>query len=190
VPESAFHPKSQGRPTAGEAPATSRAVWLLFAVAGLTFAVGARLSRDSDLSRGEPSALRAIGALPAGPTASAPLAPSASANDGSRPSAAPTTQLSAAAALTDPSLPQDGPLRPDDNVPPGHGLLEVTAGPKESIYLDGALLGTGPLAKRVLAPRPDPYEIRVTSNGDPRTRYALVKEGRLTQVRMSPPWSR
>ena len=47
--------------------------------------------------------------------------------------------------VSDPSLPQDGPIRPDDKVPAGQGLLEVVAGPRETVSLDGAVIGTGPL---------------------------------------------
>ncbi|MEO7329759.1 MAG: hypothetical protein ABI193_14360, partial [Minicystis sp.] len=73
---------------------------------------------------------------------------------------------------------------------PGQGMLEVTAGSNDSIYIDGTLVGNGPIVKRALAPRKEPYEIRVRLRGEERVRFALVKEARLTKLRVAPPWSR
>jgi hypothetical protein len=112
---------------------------------------------------------------PAPPAASAPVAPDAKADGESK---------------TDPVLPQEGPLRPDDKVPPGQGMLEVVAGTSDTIWIDGAHVGNGPTIKRALAPRKEPYEIRVRLRGEDRVRFALVKDGRLTRIRVAPPWSR
>ncbi|MDI1452118.1 response regulator, partial [Polyangium sp. 6x1] len=89
-----------------------------------------------------------------------------------------------------PVMPQDLPLRAEDKVPAGQGLLEVVAGPSDSIYVDGQLAGNGPIVQSKLAPKKDPYEIRVRLRGEERVRFALVKEGRLTRLRIAPPWSR
>jgi hypothetical protein len=69
-------------------------------------------------------------------------------------------------------------------------MLEVVAGTSDTIWIDGTLVGNGPIVKRALAPKKEPYEIRVRLRGDERVRFVLVKEGRLTRLRIAPPWSR
>jgi hypothetical protein len=69
-------------------------------------------------------------------------------------------------------------------------MLEVVAGVSDSVYVDNRLIGDGPILKLPLAPRPEAYEIRVKLRGEERVRFAVVKEGRLTRVRVAPPWSR
>jgi hypothetical protein len=161
---------------------------MLFAAAGLTFAVGARLSHDRDVQSAQAGVTPAVSVatlaeapphIASSTAAASPLVP------------LPPPQSSVGVDLrADASLPQDGPLRPDDKVPAGQGMLEVVAGSSENVYIDGALIGTGPVATRALAPRAEPYEVRVKSHGEDRIRFALVKAARLTRVRLSPPWSR
>jgi hypothetical protein len=69
-------------------------------------------------------------------------------------------------------------------------MLEVVAGTSDTIWIDGTLVGNGPLVKRALAPKKDPYEIRVRLRGEERVRFARVQESRLTRLRIAPPWSR
>lgn len=164
----------------------SRSMWGLFAVAGIVFAVGARLSRDRELAHRDappppvataearaPEAAHAPehGAVPAPPPAPADLK-----GDG--------------ASKQDPLLPQDVPLRAEDQVPPGSGMLEIVAGTSDTVFIDGTSVGNGPVVKRALAPRKEPYEVRVKLRGEDRVRFVLVKEGRLTRLRIAPPWSR
>jgi hypothetical protein len=104
--------------------------------------------------------------------------------------AAPAPLKGDGASKIDPILPQEGPLRPDDQVPPGAGMLEIVAGTSDTVFIDGTQVGNGPVVKRALAPRKEPYEIRVKLRGEERVRFVLVKEGRLTRVRIAPPWSR
>jgi hypothetical protein len=160
-----------------ESGTPNRSMWVLFALAGIVFAVGARLSRDRELARSSSPA-------PTLPEARVPEAPAAP--------PAPATQepRSEGESKTDPILPQDGPLRADDKVPLGQGMLEVVAGTSDTIWIDGTHVGNGPIIKRALAPRKEPYEIRVKLRGEDRVRFALVKEGRLTRIRVAPPWSR
>ena len=73
----------------------------------------------------------------------------------------------------------------------GYASLELRiAGTSDTIFIDGTQVGTGPVVKRPLAPRKDPYEIRVKLRGEERVRFVQVKEGRLTRLRIAPPWSR
>jgi hypothetical protein len=164
---------------------TRLSAWILFAVAGTVFAVGSRLANQRVAPAAAPAAL-------ATPTAVASADP---------PAAAPAPEPAAAEAATPrdrregdtadfPVMPQDLPLRAEDKVPAGQGLLEVVVGPSDSVYVDGQLVGTGPVVQSKLAPKKDPYEIRVRLRGEERVRFALVKEGRLTRLRIAPPWSR
>ncbi len=157
----------------------SRSMWGLFAVAGIVFAVGARLSREREINQTAPPPA-AIAAEARAPEAAAP-APVAT---------APAELTGEGESKVDPILPQDAPLRADDKVPPGQGMLEVVAGTSDTVWIDGTLVGNGPIVKRALAPRKEPYEIRVKLRGEERIRFALVKEARLTRLRIAPPWSR
>jgi hypothetical protein len=69
-------------------------------------------------------------------------------------------------------------------------MLEVVAGTKDTIFVDGRLIGEGPTQKLPLAPRREPYEIRVKLRGEERVRFVTVKQGRLARLRVAPPWSR
>jgi hypothetical protein len=103
---------------------------------------------------------------------------------------APEKPLPIGESIENPILPQDLPLRPDDKVPAGQGMLEVVAGVSDTIHVDNRLIGNGPIVKLPLGPRAEPYEIRIKLRGEERVRFALVREGRLTRVRVAPPWSR
>lgn len=169
-------------PSQDAAARSSRSMWGVFAVAGIVFAVGARLSRDREMTHATPPAEPpALGAAPV--TAAPPAAPPVAAQV--------VAELKGDGAnKIDPILPQESPLRADDQVPPGQGMLEIVAGTSDTIWIDGTLVGTGPIVKRALAPRKEPYEIRVKLRGEERVRFVLVKEARLTRLRIAPPWSR
>jgi hypothetical protein len=170
-------PRDLGKP--------SRSMWGLFAVAGIVFAVGARLSRDRELAMSAAAPSQA----PAGQVL--PLAEPRAAEAPAPPAPSPPADVKGEGeSKADPILPQEGPLRPDDKVPPGQGMLEVVAGTSDTIWIDGTVVGNGPIVKRALAPKKEPYEIRVRLRGDERVRFVLVREGRLTRLRVAPPWSR
>ncbi|APR83870.1 Two-component hybrid sensor and regulator [Minicystis rosea] len=171
---------------ARDAAKPSRSMWGLFAVAGIVFAVGARLSRDRELAHRPtvpPQAAPVVETRAPEPQAAAPVVTAAPA-----PSSAPApAELKGDGAnKADPILPHEGPLRADDQVPPGQGMLEVVAGTSDTVFIDGTQVGNGPVVKRALAPRKDPYEIRVKLRGEERVRFVLVKEGRLTRLRIAP----
>ena len=160
----------------------NRSLWALFAVAGIVFAVGARLSRDHQVIP-EP--------VPP-PAAEAPKPAEPAAAEAPKPAetAAPEAPKGPGESKINPILPTESPLRDTDQVPPGQGMLEITAGTSDTIFIDGQQVGNGPLIKRALAPRKEPYEIRVKLRGEERVRFVLIKEARLSRVRISPPWSR
>ncbi len=161
--------------------------WILFALAGVVFAVGSRVSHQRSMAAQAAMAPAPVES-PAETTTAAPE-PVAEA-----PAPAPQTPANLDRKEGDsaefPILPQDSPLRKEDKVPKGQGLLEVIAGATDSIFIDGQLIGTGPVVKAPLAPKREPYEIRVRLRGEERVRFAVVKEGRLSRLRIAPPWSR
>jgi hypothetical protein len=158
-------------------------MWALFAVAGIVFAVGARLSREHHVIP-EPVPPPALEAPKPVETAAAAVAP--------RPAdtAAPEAPKGPGETASNPILPLDSPLRDTDQVPPGQGMLEVVAGTSDTIFIDNQQVGNGPSIKRALAPKKEPYEVRVKLRGEERVRFVLVKEARLTKVRIAPPWAR
>ena len=174
---------------AAEAPAPSPKepvahnfrMWALFAVAGIVFAVGARLSRDHQVIP-----------EPVPPPAVEAPKPAEVAAEGPKPveTAAPEAPKGPGESKINPILPIESPLHDTDQVPPGQGMLEIVAGTSDTVFIDNQLVGNGPVIKRALAPKKEPYEIRVKLRGEERVRFVLIKDARLTKVRISPPWSR
>lgn len=174
-------------------------MWVLFAVAAFVFAVGARLSRDHEL-QGAP-----LAAPPPSPPATEPAAagtpgaavtPAVAVAPGAAVApavvdAAPTGVAAGPVGETtaNPALPEDLPLPAGHKVPEGHGMLEVTAGSGDTLFVDGRKVGTGSV-KLPLAPKAGVYEIRAKLRDEERVRFALVKAGRLTRLRIAPPWRR
>jgi hypothetical protein len=114
-------------------------------------------------------------------------------NEAPRPTAAsatPTATTSATGAVSAATVELDLPLGARDTVLPGQGLLEVTAGASDAIYVDGQLVGRGAVSRVPLAAKASPYEVRVKLRGEERVRYVTIKDGRLARVRVAPPWSR
>lgn len=159
----------------------------MFALAGVVFAVGSRVSHQrNQQAQAEQAAQMAPQAAETAAAAQPAPEPTQEA-----PAPAPTAIDRKAGDTADfPILPLDLPIKSEDKVPKGQGLLEVIAGPTDSIFVDGQLMGTGPVIKVPLAPKKEPYEIRLRLRGEERVRFALVKEGRLSRLRIAPPWSR
>jgi len=170
----------------GGSSRTRLSAWILFAVAGTVFAVGSRVANQRVAPAAAPAALAAPTAL----ASAEPPPPAPEPTAAAAPAEATPRDRREGDSADFPVMPQDLPLRAEDKVPAGQGLLEVVAGPSDSVYVDGQLLGTGPIVQSKLASKKDPYEIRVRLRGEERVRFALVKEGRLTRLRIAPPWSR
>ncbi|WCQ96858.1 response regulator [Sorangium sp. Soce836] len=172
-------------------------MWVLFAVAAFVFAVAARLSRDHELQGAPPPAEPASPPAAESPAAAAPAAAdtSGAVTPGSAGTAVAAAAPAAAAAgpvgetTTNPVLPEDLPLAAGHKVPEGHGMLEVIAGSGDTLFVDGRKVGTGSV-KLPLAPKDGAYEIRARLRDEERVRFALVKAGRLTRLRIAPPWRR
>lgn len=168
---SAYAPSAQPAPPVRESRVM---MWVLFAVAAFVFAVGARLSRERELRAAAP---------PATPLASPP----APAEVAIEPAPEPAGPVGESAA--NPVLPEDLPLPAGEATAEGQGVLEVIAGPNDAVYVDGRAVGTGTV-KVPLAPKGDAYEIRAKLRGEERVRFARVLAGRLTRLRVAPPWRR
>jgi hypothetical protein len=69
-------------------------------------------------------------------------------------------------------------------------MLEVVAGSGNSIYIDGRLVGKGPVVKLPVSARAEPYQVRVELRGEDQVRFVAVKAGRLARLRVAPPWTR
>jgi hypothetical protein len=102
--------------------------------------------------------------------------------------ATPADDAAAQAAASE--QPTEFPLSKDDAVAKGEGVLEVVAGKSDEIFVNGQLMGKGPVVKVTLKAVADPYEIRVKLRGEERVRYALVKDGKRVRLRIAPPWTR
>jgi hypothetical protein len=178
-------PMPMAPPVHPEPTRTGRAgMWALFAAAGIVFAVGARMSRERELAAQAPPP------PPPQPTAVVAPAPAPEPPPAAQAPVVPAVNKPVGESAENPILPQDLPLRPDDKVPAGQGMLEVVAGVSDTIHVDNQLAGNGPIVKLPLRPRAEPYEIRIKLRGEERVRFALVREARLTRVRVAPPWSR
>jgi hypothetical protein len=161
---------------------TSVSTWALLAIAGVAFAAAARWTQSSPP--------QAIAQTPAAQTAT-PQAPAAEPRIMAN-TAASTEVASAVAPAPSTVGPgaDDLPLGAGDEVSAGQGLLEITAGPRDAIFVDQRPVGQGPTVKLPLTARREPYEVRVTLHGEERVRFVSVKEGRLARLRVLPPWSR
>ncbi len=154
----------------------SRFLWpLLFGVVGVCMAIGARWMRDS--------APVPAPTLPATDEAApAPQEPieKASAPDSSQVDTPPAAR------------PQIFDLTPKEraSLRTGQGLLEVVAGRRHKIAVDGKEIGVGPVQKVALDAREKTYEINVTMLGEQRVRYVRVTMDKRTRIRVAPPWSR
>ncbi|WP_437599138.1 response regulator [Sorangium sp. So ce590] len=167
-------------------------MWVLFAVAAFVFAVAARLSRDHELQSAPPPAQPPSPSAAEVQVAATPGAAAAAAAATAGAAAAPPAVAAAGPigeTTANPVLPEDLPLAAEHKVPEGHGMLEVIAGSGDTLFVDGRKVGTGS-AKLPLAPKDGVYEIRAKLRDEERVRFALVKAGRLTRLRIAPPWRR
>ena len=94
-----------------------------------------------------------------------------------------TVSAPAPTATSPTSLTDD--LPPGAEVPPGYGLVEVTAPAGSRVRIDGAIGGAGPLASLVAAP--GYHEVRVEQDGHDTKQVIEVRAGKTTRVKPAPP---
>jgi CheY-like chemotaxis protein len=166
-PSSFLHvpaPKTESKPRE-----MRTSMWILFAALGLAFAMTARWARERTVPE------------PAPPPETAPPA--------AAPAPEPAPAPAPAAHTPDPSA-EDAPLRADDKVAADQGMLEIVAGVDTGIFVDGRAVGRGPVVKLPLTAKGEPYEVKVELRGESQVRFVAIRQGRLTRLRVSPPWSR
>lgn len=174
----------------GDKPKKSRSwvVPMIFGALGIALAVGARWYREQQPYPMPPPPAHVPAPLPPAvgpsPTAAAPTATAPTPSESNDP------EGSVEAEETDQAV--ELPLTKDEiaKLEDGQGILEVVAGRKNQIRVDGKKVGRGPVAKLPLEARDEPYEVRVTMKGEERVRYVVVKEGLRMRLRVAPPWSR
>ena len=149
-------------------PVPRRSAWPFIAVALLGLAVAAVSQMRSNVPP-EPTMPTAIATATTLPPTSAIATVTASAP-------APT-------ATSPTSLSDD--LPPGAEVPPGYGLVEVTAPAGSRVRIDGAIGGAGPLASLVAAP--GYHEVRVEQDGHDTKQVIEVRAGKTTRVKPAPP---
>lgn len=161
--------------------------WILFTLVGVGFALWARAAREA--SRPSEAALFA--------ETDRAREQSPAPGDVAPPNSEPTEGDASDSTKSEPSLgrmadpqPEELPLRSTDKVKKGHGVLEIVAGKSDTIFVDGKPIGSGPLASVQLKAKSDPYEVRIKTRGEERSRFVQVKEERLVRVRLAPPWQR
>ena len=154
--------------------------WVAFALLGVLFAIWARWSREK--ATVDETAMMTSVEGESAQQVSAPAPEETSAVQPSDPTAKPEQPAE------DVDLPEELPLRSDEKLKKGQGMLEVVAGKSDTVYIDGKPIGSGPTVSLPLKARK--YEIRVKTRGDERTRFVEVKEGKLVRVRIAPPWQR
>ena len=168
-------------------PKKSRS-WLVpmvFGTLGIALAIGARWYREQQPYPMPPPPAQVPAPLPPpvgpAPTAAAPTAPAPS--EASDSPGDPEDDTDQAVEL---------PLTKDEiaKLEDGQGILEVVAGRKNRVRVDGKEVGRGPVVKVPLQAREEPYEVRVEMKGEERVRYVVVKEGVRMRLRVAPPWSR
>jgi len=150
---------------AEEPAAPRRSAWpLIAAFTGLGLAVGAVLQ----MRGAEPPGATPSTALVA-PTAVPPISATAMAT---------TTPTASAPAATATGLGDE--LPPGAEVPPGYGLVEVTAPAGAHVRIDGAIAGAGPVTSLVAAP--GYHEVRVEQDGHDTKQVIEVRAGKTTRV--------
>ncbi len=166
-------PPSKAKPPPQKAvPARSRSYAgpILLVLAALAAAAGLVLR-----SMGEPEAPPVAATESAGPMPPPP--PVATATASASAATAPSPAPSAPASATTDDLP------PGAEVPPGFGLIAVTAPAGARIRIDGAIVGKGPVASGVASP--GYHDVRVESDAGDSKSVVEVRAGKVAHVESS-----
>jgi len=160
--------------------------WVLFAFAGVAFALWARNAREKTTV--SESAVIAEMSTAAEPKAVA--AGNAEGVEESVASDASETHVEPNKTKPEDALPEELPLREGERLKKGHGLLEIVAGKSDTIYIDGKPVGSGPVVSLPMKARTEAYEVRIKTRGEERSRFVTVKDQKLVRLRLAPPWQR
>ena len=184
---SAYTPtRRKGRTGRSKSRRSRLLVPVLFGITGVGLAIGARWVREHQTGPAAPAVVAPL--VPSEPAVALPALPAPAQPAPASGTATPADDAAAQAAASE--QPTEFPLSKDDAVAKGEGVLEVVAGKSDEIFVNGQLMGKGPVVKVTLKAVADPYEIRVKLRGEERVRYALVKDGKRVRLRIAPPWTR
>jgi CheY-like chemotaxis protein len=177
----------------------------IFVTLGISLAVGARWWRYQELARVEIPAPRVEpasqvvasepAAPPVEPVAAAPVVlppePAANAPGADAVPSGGAAPAAEAAASTE-EAPAELALTPREQkrLSATQGLVEIVAGKKDEIFVDGKRVGQGPVQRVALHGGDQKHEVRVKMRGEERVRYVTAKAGAKLRLRMAPPWSR
>jgi CheY-like chemotaxis protein len=176
----AIAPRERAAPLAKAAPAKARktpgAGVFFLGLAALAGAAGLVLR-----TVGEPEAPTVAATESAGPLvlpSTSAAEPTATASAPTSPSAA-ASAPSASSASAAPSAAADD-LPPGAEVPPGYGMIEITAPPGARVRIDGAIVGKGPTTSGIAAP--GYHDVRVESGGHESKSVVEVRAGKVARV--------
>ena len=217
LPKSAMPSSYLPRSTIAVAPKPSSFRFVapvVFAVVGVTLAVGARWWRYQDhapqsapVGVVQAPGLAELATSPEGVAVAATDAAARGANARTPRGAAsvvdepPATDVEVAKVASEtppaavPAEPEEAPVesplsaKERRKVDAEHGIVEIVAGRKDEIFVDGKRLGTGPTQRLALPAGGERHEIRVKMRGEERVRYVTAKAGVKLRFRIAPPWS-
>jgi CheY-like chemotaxis protein len=190
VPPAARAPaaKVAGAPKARK---TSGAVWFLLGLAGLAGAAGV-VFRTMSEPEATPTVVATESAGPmrppasagasAAPTTAAPATTAATPSGAAAStSAAPPISASGPALSAPPAAaPSSDDIPPGAEVPPGYGMISVTAPAGARVRVDGAIAGKGPSVTTVAAP--GYHDVRVENAGHETKSVVEVRSGKVARV--------
>ena len=217
LPKSAMPSSYLPRSTIAVAPKPSSFRFVapvVFAVVGVTLAVGARWWRyqehapqSAPVGVVQAPGLAELATSPEGVAVAATDAAARGANARTPRGAAsvvdepPATDVEVAKVASEtppapvPAEPEEAPVesplsaKERRKVDAEHGIVEIVAGRKDEIFVDGKRLGTGPTQRLALPAGGERHEIRVKMRGEERVRYVTAKAGVKLRFRIAPPWS-
>jgi len=172
-------------PSISAPPMTSsrgRLVFVLIAFAVLGVAISAALRMSGGDAR-EPASPAPSTEPPPSASPASVMTVTASAVTGA--AAVPSAAVTGAAAVPSTSSPQPDDVPPGAEVPSGYGLIEIAAPPGARVRVDGAVVGTGPLATSIALP--GYHEVRVDHLGRDAKHVVEVRVGKTTRVRSAAP---
>jgi len=190
---SSFVPRSPGLPETRRS-AKRFVVPALFLSLGVSLAIGARWWRYQELARAEAMARAEAPDAAAPGVAALVVLPPDPEDDGPSHAMTPTPKASESSVSTpsNEDVPVELALSPREQkrLSATQGLVEIVAGKKDEIFLDGRRVGQGPVQRVALEAGDQKHEVRVKLRGEERVRYVTPKAGVKLRLRIAPPWTR
>jgi hypothetical protein len=155
---------------------TSGAVWFLMGLTGLAVAAAIAFRTMSE-PEATPTVVATESAGPMPPPTALTAAAAGTATATAAPSGAAAASASAGASSAQPA---GDDLPPGAEVPPGYGMITVTAPAGARVRVDGAIAGKGPSVMAVAAP--GYHDVRVENAGRETKSVVEVRSGKVARV--------